>query len=105
MQLSRFVVTYREVRPGEHVLYSVLSDQYAGIDDATLAGIERWSRGLLPASRDEKDAAAALVEDGFLVEDRRADDEQLRHHLDRAAEGVPGEMHVTLMPTLACNLA
>jgi uncharacterized protein len=105
MQLSRFVVTYRAVRPGEHVLYSVLSDRYVGIDDATLGGIERWSRGFLPASPDEKDAVAALVEDGFLVEDRSADDEQLRDHLDRAADGIPGEMHVTLMPTLACNLA
>src|SRR5205823_12637151 len=35
MQLSRFVVSYRNVRDGEHVLYSVLSDRYVGIDQAT----------------------------------------------------------------------
>ena len=35
MQLSRFVVSYRDVREGEHVLYSVLSDRYIGIDVST----------------------------------------------------------------------
>ncbi|MFL5411131.1 MAG: radical SAM protein, partial [Myxococcales bacterium] len=105
MELSRFVLTYRGVRPGEHVLYSVLDDRYVGIDDATLEAIGRWSRGSLPANAEENDAYDALSEDGFLVEDRSADDERLREHLDRASEGVPGEMHVTLMPTLACNLA
>src|SRR3982750_4385506 len=99
MELSRFVVTYRGVRPGEHVLYSVLDDRYVGIDDATLEAIGRWSRGGLPTNAEENDAYDALVED------RSADDERLREHLDRASEGVPGEMHVTLMPTLACNLA
>jgi uncharacterized protein len=105
MELSRFVLTYRGVRPGEHVLYSVLSDRYVGIDDRTLEAISRWSRGHLPTDSEEKDAYAALSEDGFLVEDRSDDDERLREHLDRAKDGVPGEMHVTLMPTLACNLA
>src|SRR5438105_10377351 len=105
MQLSRFVLIYREVRPGEHVLYSVLSDRYMGIDGATLEAIERWSNGFLPARSVEKETQAALLEEGFLVEDRAADDAQLRDHLDRASDGVPGEMHVTLMPTLACNLA
>src|SRR5207302_1361041 len=42
---------------------------------------------------------------GVLVADAGEDDARLRAHLDTAAEGVPGEMHVTLMPTLACNLA
>src|SRR4051812_12425443 len=105
MELSRFVLTYRGVRPGENVLYSVLDDRYVGIDDATLEAIGRWSRGHLPTNAEENDACDALSEDGFLVEHRSADDERLREHLDRAAEGVPGEMHVTLMPTLACNLA
>jgi uncharacterized protein len=105
MELSRFVLTYRGVRPGEHVLYSVLDDRYVGIDDATLEAIGRWSRGYLPTNAEENDAYDALSEDGFLVDGRSADDERLREHLDRANEGVPGEMHVTLMPTLACNLA
>src|SRR3954468_13808611 len=105
MELSRFVLTYRGVRPGEHVLYSVLDDRYVGIDDATLEAIGRWSRGYLPTNAEEDDAYEALSEDGFLVEDRSADDDRLREHLDRARGGVPGEMHVTLMPTLACNLA
>src|SRR5256885_3001948 len=105
MQLSRFVVSYRDVRQGEHVLYSVLSDRYVGIDQTTLDGIGRWSRGALPASSDEREAQAALLDEGFLVSSREDDDERLRDHLDRASDGIPGEMHVTLMPTLACNLA
>jgi len=105
MQPSRFVVSYRNVREGEHVLYSVLSDRYVGIDQATFDAIERWSRGSPPAGSEEKEAQAALAEEGFLVESRADDDQRLREHLDRAADGIPGEMHVTLMPTLACNLA
>jgi uncharacterized protein len=105
MALSRFTLIYQGVRPGEHVLYSVLFDRYAGIDDTTLEAIGRWSRGVSPTNTEEKEAWTALSEDGFLVEDRSADDERLREHLDRAADGVPGEMHVTLLPTLACNLA
>src|SRR5438105_4600616 len=105
MQLSRFVLIYREVRPGEHVLYSVLSDRYMGIDGATLEAIERWSNGSLPDGSVEKETQAALLEEGFLFEDRAADDAQLRDHLDRASDGVPGEMQLTLMPTLACDLA
>jgi len=87
------------------VLYSVLSDRYAGIDQTTFDAIGRWARGAPPANSDEEDAQAALLEDGFLVATREEDDERLREHLDRASDGIPGEMHVTLMPTLACNLA
>jgi uncharacterized protein len=105
MRLSRFVVSYRDVRDGEHVLYSVLSDRYIGIDDMTFDAIGRWSSGSPAAGSDEKEAQAALLEDGFLVESRADDDRSLRDHLDHAADGIPGEMHVTLMPTLACNLA
>src|SRR4051812_22476527 len=105
MQLSRFVVEYQHVRPGEHVLYSVLSDRYIGIDDRTLEAVHRWSRGSTPVEPVELETQEALLEEGFLVRDRTEDDARLREHLDRAADGVPGEMHVTLMPTLACNLA
>src|SRR5207253_10563727 len=53
MQLSRFVVAYRDIRPGEHVLYSVLADHYVGIDDATSDALERWTRGRRPADAAE----------------------------------------------------
>ena len=36
MRLSRFVLTYRDVRPGEHVLYDVIGDHYVGVDGSTL---------------------------------------------------------------------
>ena len=39
MHLSRFVVAYRDVRPGEHVLYNVLTDHYIGIDGATFDAV------------------------------------------------------------------
>jgi uncharacterized protein len=105
MQLSRFVVNYRDVRPGEHVLYSVLNDRYAGVDTVTLDAIESWTRGAEPANADERDAQQVLLEDGFLVRSRAEDDANVRAFLDRAADGIAGTMHVTLMPTLACNLA
>lgn len=105
MQLSRFVVAYPEVRPGEDVLYSVLHDRYVGIDPLTKAAMARWEQGAAPRDDAERETRDVLLEDGFLVESRAHDDEKLRAHLDSASEGVPGTLFVTLMPTLQCNLA
>ncbi|HWE24278.1 MAG TPA: radical SAM protein [Myxococcales bacterium] len=105
MQLSRFVIAYHDVRPGEHVLYSVLHDRYAGIDTATIEAIARWTAGAPVDDEDEREAQQVLLDDGFLVRSRAEDDANLRAYLDRAADGIAGTMHVTLMPTLACNLA
>jgi uncharacterized protein len=105
MQLSRFVVAYNDVRPGEHVLYSVLHDRYVGVDSATLEAIGRWGAGEPAVGRDERETQEVLLEDGFLVRSRAEDDTNVRAYLDKAAEGIEGTMHVTLMPTLACNLA
>jgi len=105
MHLSRFVVAYEGVREGEHVLYSVLEDKYAGVDDQTLRAIERWSAGQEAASEEEREAQQVLLDDGFLVHGREEDDGRVRKYLDKAREGIPGTMYVTLMPTLQCNLA
>lgn len=104
MQLSRFVLRYDDVLPGEHVLYDVISDQLVGVDASTLEAVERWRVGA-PEGEDEQAAAALLHQQGLLVEDDAEDDRRLRLFLERAAEGIPGAMYVTLMPTLACNLA
>ncbi|HUJ28965.1 MAG TPA: radical SAM protein [Myxococcales bacterium] len=105
MQLSRFVVRYDDVRPGEHVLYSVLEDRYVGLDDRTLAAVARWTAGEPPRDGEEREAREVLLDDGFLVESRADDDEGLRAYLDKAREGMPGTLFITLMPTLQCNLA
>ena len=105
MRLSRFVVAYPDVRPGEHVLYSVLHDRYVGLDAKAKAAIARWEDGEAPATPDERETQEVLLEDGFLVESRAHDDDKLRAHLDAASDGVPGSLFVTLMPTLQCNLA
>jgi uncharacterized protein len=104
VRLSRFVVTYRNARPGEHVLYDVLKDHYVGVDDATLAVLERWAHGP-PQGEEEQEVQQVLREQALLVEDGAEDDARLRTFLEAAAEGIPGTMYVTLMPTLACNLA
>lgn len=104
MRLSRFVLRYDELLPGEHALYDVISDRYVGVDATTLAALERW-REAAPADEAELEAAGVLREQGFLVEDEAEDARRLRAFLDQAAEGLPGTMFVTLMPTLACNLA
>lgn len=105
MQLSRFVVRYLDVQPDEHVLYDVLGDRYVGVDGATLGVVDEWTGGRAPAGQDELETAAALAEAGFLVDGRATDDARLRAHLEEASEGVRGELYVTLMPTLRCNLA
>ena len=103
MQLSRFLVTYESIRTNEHVLYDVLADRYVGLNDAALASIARATAG----SGDEDDQAIAdeLASQGFLVEDRAHDDRRLRDHLASVARSEPGVMSITLLPTLACNLA
>ena len=103
MRLSRFVVTYHEVTPGEHVLYSVLSDRYLGVNDATLAAIEKWS--VEPPSPEDLETAEYLLESGFLTASREMDDQRMRSYLEREAGGIPETMHITLMPALACDLA
>ena len=105
MQLSRFVLIYRSVAENEHILYSVLNDRYAGVDTTTLDTIELWQAGISPQGPEEMELAEVLKESGFLVSAREEDDEALQRHLARASEGKPGTMYVTLMPTLACNLA
>jgi len=103
VQLSRFLVTYESIRTNEHVLYDVLADRYVGLNDAALASIARATAG----SGDEDDQAIAdeLASQGFLVEDRAHDDRRLRDHLASVARSEPGVMSITLLPTLACNLA
>jgi uncharacterized protein len=104
VRLSRFVLAIRDAAPGEHVLYDVVGDRYVGVDGPTLAAIERWSDGP-PAPGAEVEAAAALAELGLVVRDRAEDDARLARHRAATAEGIPGTAYVTLMPTLACNLA
>src|SRR4051812_35950090 len=103
MQLSRFLVTYESIRTNEHILYDVLDDRYVGLNDAAIAAITRATAG----SGDDDDQALAgeLASQGFLVQDRAHDDRRLRAYLDVVARGEPGVMSITLMPTLACNLA
>lgn len=105
MQTSRFVVSYLDVRPGEHVLYSVLEDRYVGVDDLTLRAMAHWAAGAPPEGDVEEETRQVLLDDGFLVEGREDDDARLRAHLEKAANGIPGTLIVTLMPTLQCNLA
>jgi uncharacterized protein len=57
------------------------------------------------ADPDERETQEVLLDDGFLVQDRTDDDQRLRAHLEKASEGIPGTLFVTLMPTLQCNLA
>src|ERR1700675_2700334 len=105
MHLSRFVVAYENVRPGEHVLYNVLEDRYVGIGEATRTAVSRWTSGEEPSGAEERETQDVLLEDAFLVRGRADDDQRVRAHLEKASEGVPGTLNVTLMPTLQCNLA
>ncbi len=104
MEISRFVVAYRNAVPGEHVLYDVVGDRYVGVDDGLLASIERWKTAV-PATGAESEAQAALADIGFLVEGHDADEKRLAGYWRRAAQGMPGTLYVTWLPTLACNLA
>lgn len=104
MRLSRFVLTFRDAAPGEHVLYDVVTDSYLGVDDRALSAIARWGRAP-PAPGEEAESAEALRSLGFLVERDEDDVVRLEGAERAAAEGQPGTMHVTLLPTLACNLA
>jgi uncharacterized protein len=103
VRLSRFVLTYRDALPGEHVLYDVLEDRYVGVDDVSLEAISRWRTA--PPAEAERDSAEALAELGFLVADDADDDARLAGARGRLRAGIPGMLHVSIVPTLACNLA
>jgi uncharacterized protein len=105
VQLSRFVVVYPAVREDENVLYSVLDRRPVGVDDALLELVRRVDAGAPPDGEEEGAALRELAAQGFLVADRAADDRRLREHFARVAGGIPGTMYVSLLPTLACNLA
>ncbi len=105
MRLSRFVLVFEGVAADEHVLYDVIDDRHAGVDDAALEVLRRLDAGGSPDDEEEEELSRTLAAQGFLVEDREADDARLQRHLQRAAGGMAGTMYVTLMPTLACNLA
>jgi len=104
VQLSRYALLLRDVAPGEHVLYDVIGDRYAGVDDRLLAALARWKTAP-PAPGEEEQAAAALGELGLVVPDGAADAIRLAEHLGAVGRGPRGAAFVTLMPTLACNLA
>src|SRR5260221_14536734 len=104
MELSRFVVSYPNVRPGEHVLYSVLEDRYVGVDELTLSAVARWKAGAAAADA-ELETQSALVDDGILVHSRADDDPRPPEHPGKDSEGIPRTLFVPLMPTLQCNLA
>ncbi len=95
---------YRNAAPGEHVLYDVAGDRYVGVDDALLEAVGRWGSGD-PVPESERAVQQALWEAGLLVADAAGDDERLAAHWRRASQGMPGTLYVTLLPTLACNLA
>lgn len=103
MRLSRFVLTYEHVRPGEHVLYDVIEDRYIGVDDVVLTHL-RSAGAPLPSASLTPEVEDILRDQGFLAAPG-ADDARLRRFLDAAAEGIPETMNVTVMPTLVCNLA
>ena len=95
---------YRDAAPGEHVLYDVVGDRYIGVDGALLEAIGRWGNGGQVLDK-EREAHQALCGAGLLVADDAADDTRLAGHWRRSSEGMPDTLYVTLMPTLACNLA
>jgi uncharacterized protein len=103
VQLSRFVIVYRDAVPGEHVLYDVLEDRYLGVDDAGLSAISRWRDA--PPEEAERESAEALGAMGFVVADAAADEERLADAERRAHRGRESTTYVTFLPTLACNLA
>jgi uncharacterized protein len=103
VRLSRFIATYRDAVPGEHVLYDVIEDRYVGVDDRALAAIDRWRAA--PPAGDERESAEALRAMGFLVESEAEDEARLSAAEARARRGPAGTTYATLLPTLACNLA
>lgn len=104
MRLSQFVIQYPNVRPGEHVLYDVVGDRYLGVDDAAVETLARWRSGQ-PVRPEEQEGAETLRQLGFLVEDEAGDAARLAEARRAAARGRDGSFYVTLMPTLACDLA
>lgn len=96
-------MVYRDVAPGEHVLYDVLSDRSVGVDEAGLAAVARWADAA--PSEAERESADALRDLGMVVDGAGEDASRLSLAEARAHQGAGSRTLVTLLPTLACNLA
>jgi uncharacterized protein len=108
MRPSQFNLRVPLATRGEEFLFNTLTDAQLLVSSDVAALLDRAAAGeFIGAGRatgEEIDAVETLVENGFLVESREADQQAL----DRFLGGVKrdtAELNVTLLTTLQCNFA
>jgi uncharacterized protein len=89
---------------GDVFLMNTLTDAQLVVSSDVAALLDRVCEGGRPETDEERQAAALLEEQGFLVDSHDADRRALARYLDEVKRD-PTELHVTILTTLQCNFA
>jgi uncharacterized protein len=104
MQPSMFNVRVPVEARNEVFLMNTFSDAQLLVSDDVTELLDRLARGETYFSDTERETLEALVENGFIVESREAEQQALRRYFNDIREDTE-QMKVTVLTTLQCNFA
>src|SRR5262245_10110198 len=104
MQLSMFNVQVPLPERSEVFLMNTFSDAQLLVTPDVTVLLERITRGEQTFDIDERQTIESLVENGFLVENRDAEQQALKEYFANLREDTE-QLRVTVLTTLQCNFA
>jgi uncharacterized protein len=110
MQSSMFNLRVPLAAREEVFLMNTLTDAQLVVSADVAALLDRFSGeaaahdGAFVLSEEERESLEVLRDNGFIVDDRQADQRRLDQHFARVM-GDASELHVTVLTTLQCNFA
>src|SRR4026207_1106413 len=104
MQPSMFNVRVPLEDRNEVFLMNTFADAQLIVSSDVAELLDRVERGTTGWTNDERDALATLAENGFIVESRDADRNNLRQYFHEVRESRE-QLRTTVLTTLQCKLA
>ena len=104
MQASRFNVHVPVPNKDEVFLMNTFSDAQLLVSSDVAGLLDRVSRGQSPFTDEERETVDTLMENGFLVESRTAENASLDEFFHTLREDTE-QLRVTVLTTLQCNFA
>ena len=104
MQPSMFNVRVPLDDRNEVFLMNTFTDAQLIVSTDVADLLDRVERGMNAWTSDERDALATLTENGFIVEDRDADRQNVREYFRTVRESRE-QLRMTVLTTLQCNFA
>jgi uncharacterized protein len=104
MQPSMFNVRVPLDGPNEVFLMNTFTDAQLIVSSDVAELLDRLEQGSAGWTSDERDALATLAENGFIVESREVDRDNLRQYFHEVHESRE-QLRTTVLTTLQCNFA